>query len=141
MNKELLQKFLEKKGQIVTVDIEKPLKLRKGVAGQLIKRETKQARVGVDYSNIKEVKSSGREIGKLPYGEWEHFKYTILHNNRRQYRFSRLNDKIAAKRYFFNNKEISEEKAKELALASEFRENPATVFNVKEENIKEIRGI
>lgn len=135
----ILNKFLSRKGQICSLEIEKTLKLRKGISGRLIKREKTQARAGVNYSNIGEVKDSGREVSKLPYGEWEIFPHTIIHNGGRQYRFRSMQNAKKEIEYYLNGARITEDQARELALASQFNENKPIVFNVKEENIKDIK--
>ena len=135
MNK--LDKFLSKKGQICSLSISKPIKLRKGVTGSLFKIENIVARAGVNYGNIREVREAKIEPQALPWGHWKIFPHVIEHNGANYYRFSRLNNGKEEARYIYNGEEISKEKAKELALKREFSER-SIVFNVKEENLEEI---
>lgn len=137
MNK--LDKFLSKKGQICSLSINRVLKLRKGVSGSLLKKEKMQARAGVNYANINEVKTAGIEPKELPWGHWKIFPHVIEHNDTNYFRFSRLNGSGEKVKYVYNGKEITEEEAKELAPSSEFRSEKPIVFNVKEENLEEIR--
>lgn len=132
------EKFLSKRGQICSISITKPLKLRKEISGVLVKKSMVQARAGVNYKNIKEVKEAGVEPQKLPWGEWETFPHIIKHNDTLYFRFSHLNNSKKKVKYLYNGEEITEDKAKELALASEFRSDEPIVFNVKEENIESL---
>jgi len=134
----LLEKFLSRKGQICTIRMEKPLKVRKGFTGQLVKKESTQARAGVNYSNIGEIKDSNKEVQGLPYGEWEIFPYTIKHNGGRQYRFRSMENAKKEIEYFLDGIKIAKEEAEQVGLKSEFRDSRPIVFNVKEENLKEI---
>ena len=139
MSNAVKEKFLSKKGQICSLSISKPLKLRGGSTGVLVKKSRLQARAGVDYKNIKEVKGAGIEPQKLPWGEWEVFPHIIKHKEARYFRFSHLNGAKKKVEYLYNGEEITEEQAKALALASEFRSDEPIVFNVKEENLEEIK--
>ena len=134
-----LDKFLSKKGQICSLSISKTLKLRKGVEGSLLKKEKLIARAGVDYGNIREIREAKIEPQALPWGSWKIFPHIIEHNGANYYRFSRLNNGKEEVKYLYNGEEIPEEKAKELSLASEFKKEKPIVFNVKEENLEEIR--
>jgi hypothetical protein len=134
-----LDKFLSKRGQICSLSISKPLKLRKGVDGILSKQEKiTNVQAGVNYANMREVKEAGIVPKKLPYGEWKIFPHVIEHNGQNYYRFSSLTNTKKRVKYLYNGEEISEEKAQELALASEFKKESPIVFNVKEENLEEI---
>lgn len=146
MKQNLKQYFKSRKGQIVSLVTEKQLKLRKGIEGNLTKLSKFQARAGVNYDNIQNVKEA-RESGNLPsqnmglpWGEWDEFPYTIRHKGSLYYRFSALHNKNSPKSvsYLWNGQEISEEEAKAIALASEFKPSKSEVFNLKEENIREI---
>jgi hypothetical protein len=133
-----LDKFLSKRGQICSLSINRPLKLRKGIEGSLLKKQKViNVRAGVSYKNIKAIRESGIEPKKLPYGKWVKYPHIIEHNGGLQYRFSTLTNTEKHITYLYNGEEISEERARELAPAGEFGKTP-TVFNVKEENLEEI---
>ncbi len=137
MNK--LDKFLSKRGQICSLSINKPLKLRKGVDGILSKQERiTNVQAGVNYANMRVVKEAGITPQKLPWGTWKEFPHIIEHNGQNYYRFSSLTNTKKRVKYLYNGEEISEEQAQELALASEFKKESPIVFNVKEENLEEI---
>lgn len=134
-----LEKFLSKKGQICSLSINRPLKLRKGVSGSLFKKQQViNVRAGVSYKNIKAIREAGIEPKKLPYGKWVKYPHIIEHNGGLQFRFSTLTNTEKRVTYLYNGEEISEEKARELAPAGEFGKTPI-VFNVKEENLEEIK--
>ena len=101
-----------------------------------------QARAGVDYSHIKDVREQEREIQPLPWGEWEIFPHVIKHKGQRYFRLSSLNGGQKGKvEYYLDGKLVTEEEAKAIALASEFKskDEKLIVFNLKEENIDSIR--
>ena len=43
-------------------------------------------RTGIEFRNQKEVKESGKEVGSLPWGEWEAYPYAITHKGNRYLR-------------------------------------------------------
>jgi len=43
-------------------------------------------RTGIEFRNQKEVKESGKEVGSLPWGEWESYPYAITHKGNRYLR-------------------------------------------------------
>lgn len=43
-------------------------------------------RAGIEYRNQKEVIESGKEVGSLPWGEWESYPYAIGHKGTRYLR-------------------------------------------------------
>lgn len=139
MNNTKLEKFLSKKGQICSLSINRPLKLRKGVEGSLFKKQKiNNVRAGVSYKNIKAIREAGVEPKKLPYGEWKKYPHIIEYNGGLQYRFSTLTNTEKHITYLYNGEEVSEEKARELAPKGEFSETPI-VFNVKEDNLEDIK--
>lgn len=147
-----LETFLARKGQIVRLDVSRPLKVRAPYKGLLDLRKVTcnlKLRAGVDYDNMKSV-IEGRANGTkpaesqgLPWGEWKIFPHVITHKGSDYLRFSRLDGPNHAEtRYYLEGKEITKEEAKEIALASEFREGEDAmpdVLTYKAENVLDIR--
>lgn len=138
--------LMGRKGQIVTLVTERPLKVRKNQE-QITKRSTFQCRVGVTYDNIQAVKdkrANGElpaENAGLPWGEWVEFPYVIAHKGEYYLRCTMLrNAHRVAPTYTRNGVEISPAEAQLAALASEFRTGDDNdVFNVKVSSIREVR--
>lgn len=136
---QFLDTLMSRKGQIVTVQTVRPLKVRKGMP-EILKHSEFQCRVGVTYDNIGAVQEK-RESGELPaenqglpWGEWETFPYVIAHKGERYVRCTMLrNNFFRAPVFTVNGETISREDAERMALASEFRkdEDGPDVFNIK----------
>lgn len=146
-----LETFLERKGQIVRLDVARPLKTRAAFKGVDLRKVTcnLKLRAGVDYDNMKSV-MIGRATGEkpvenqgLPWGEWKIFPHVITHKGSDYLRFARLNGPNQAEtRFYVDGEEITKEQAMEMALASEFREGPDAmpdVLTYKAENVLDIR--
>ena len=145
MEKTLLEKFLSKKGQICSLEMEKKVKMKKGFTGEVTKRTKMTVRAGVNYDNINAVKD-GRESGELPaenaglpWGQWKVFPYVIEHNGKDYFRFSKLNGGKINQEFFLDGKPIEKSEIQEFALASEFKNSgDFEVFTVSEENVKDL---
>lgn len=142
---------MEKAGQFCDVDYKKVLKPRAAFRNASpIEKITcgMRLRAGISYDNIGAVieKRATGELPKenqgLPWGEWETYPYTILYKGKRYYRFSPVNNpnvKAPKVGYFQDNKEITEEQAREMALASEFDRPKVDTFPLPEDGILDIR--
>ena len=135
-----------KGGQFRTVDIERPLKVKKGVE-PITKKSTVSIRLGVAYDNIKDVQAK-RESGELPaenaglpWGEWLQYPYVIAHKGEQYLRCSlNKNGNPKPAQYFQNGIEITKEQAQAVAYASEFADkDDMDVFNLKASNIVTVR--
>ena len=146
-----LETFLARKGQIVRLDVSRELKTRAAFKGVDLRKVTcnLKLRAGVDYDNMKSV-IEGRANGTkpaesqgLPWGEWKIFPHVITHKGSDYLRFSRLDGLNQAEtRFYLDGAEITKEQAKEMALASEFREGADAmpdVLTYKAENVLDIR--
>jgi len=141
----MIQKLLTKKGQIATMTTERPMKVRKGQPS-IIKTSTFQARIGVDYNNIKAVKEK-RESGvlaavpqELPYGKWLVFPYIIETETDYQVRCSKFSSNFKPRTVYKRaGVEISKDEAAVACLASEFKENTSEVFNIKISSILDVK--
>jgi hypothetical protein len=139
--------FLARKGQIVTVETVRPLKVRKGMP-EILKHSTFQARVGVTYDNIGVVQEK-RESGELPaenqglpWGQWEIFPYVIAHKGEKYLRCTMLRNGFhRAPVFTVNGAEITRDEAQRMALASEFsdRDDGPDVFNIKLSSVRAVR--
>ena len=138
--------LLSRKGQIVTVETERPMKVRKGQEA-VTKRSEFQCRVGVNYDNIKAVqekRESGelpRENAGLPWGEWALFPYVITHKGEYYVRCTVLRNGFRkAAEYRRGDQVITKEEAQIACLASEFRDGDDNdVFNIKVSSIRSVR--
>lgn len=141
-----LDTLLSRKGQIVTVETERSMKVRKNQE-PILKQSEFQCRVGVNYDNIASVKE-GRANGEkpaenagLPWGEWVVFPYVIAHKGEYYVRCTvvRNNFRKAAK-FIRGGVEISKEEAQIACLASEFSEGGDNeVFNIKVSSIRSVK--
>ena len=135
---QLLDKLLARKGQIATFTTERPLKVRKNETA-ITKTSTFQARVGVDYDNIKAVqdkRANGElpaENAGLPWGTWAVFPYVIEHKGEFYFRCTRIrNNFIPKSTYARDGVQISKDEAQLAALASEFKDDDSNeVFTIK----------
>ena len=126
---DLILFLLSRKGQIVTVNARRKIKVRKSVSAIVEKESTFQAQVGVNYDNKQSVISK-RESGELPaenaglpWGQWEIFPYVISHNGKKYFRFSTVrNNFVPIVRYFVDGKETEKSEVVPLCLGSEFAE-------------------
>lgn len=146
MKKDFLPELLTKKGQIVTIVTERPMKVRKG-QDPIAKRSEFQCRIGVEYDNIKKVQEK-RETGELPekngglpWGEWVDYPYTITHKDEMYLRCTLLRNMTGKEPvYTRNNEVITKEEAKAASLASEFApKTDMDIFNIKVSSILEVR--
>lgn len=124
-----IEYLMGRKGQIVTITAIRSMKTRKGVLGEILKRSTFQAQVGINYDNkatVKEKRESGElpaENAGLPWGKWETYPYVIEHNGKRYFRFYTVKNDFQRKvSYFLNGAEVAKETIESLCLSSEFRE-------------------
>ena len=149
MNKNILEKFLSKRGQIAVIEFARPLKTRKEFAHLCIEKNVTMAvRCGITYDNINNVIEK-REAGDLPavnqglkWGKWVEGleNYVIEHKGNEYLRFATLPNGKNERIFTLNGKQVTAEEIKPFCLASEFAEkDDMDVFNVKAENVKDIR--
>lgn len=139
-NEEILEKIRElKKGTYLTLTKQKIL------AEGLVKETDMRIRFGVSYQNLKI--NEGRQVGSLPWGQWVEGLENICIEHKGNYylRVTSTNpenpdegDDILANRYLFNGKEITKEKAIEIAGEKPFKSHASAVYNIKFENIVRI---
>ncbi len=154
-----LSTFLSRKGQIVTVGWQRPMKTRGGVFADVEKRVETQARAGVTYDHMKAVvtkRATGElpEVNQgLPWGRWavfagqSLFPHVIAHTpkgasgERHYLRFSNLPGAPISVKYFRDGQPISSAEARALTYASEWQGEGETkdVFNVRADYIQFIR--
>lgn len=141
-----VEALLSKKGQIVTMTTQRPMKVRKGQP-VIDKTSTFQCRVGVIYDNIAAVKQK-REDGRLPaenaglpWGQWAQFPHLIEHKGEYYLRCTVLRNNVPGSvKYIQNGIEITKDQAKAACLASEFREGDDNdVFTVKVSSVVSAR--
>ena len=148
MNKDqMLALLMTRKGQIVTVKTERPVKMKKNQPAYT-KTSEFQCRVGVNYDNIAVVKE-GRADGTLPaenaglpYGEWLEFPYTIAHKGDIHIRCTMLKNNFRKSAVFMlDGVVVDKEVVQAGALASEFKESTGdnAVFNIKLSNLLEVK--
>lgn len=138
--------LLSRKGQIVTVKTQRPVKMKKGQPA-VMKTSEFQCRVGVNYDNIKAVQDK-RESGELPkenaglpWGEWALFPYVIQHKGEYYVRCTVLNNGFRkAPVYTMDGIVVDKAAVQAIALASEFREGDDNeVFNIKLSSVLEVK--
>jgi hypothetical protein len=147
MNKEqMLALLMTRKGQIVTVKTERPVKVKKNQPAYT-KTSEFQCRVGVNYDNIATVKE-GRADGTLPaenaglpWGEWIDFPYTIGHKGDTYIRCTMLNNGFHRAPVFqLDGQVVDKETVKAAALSSEFKEgSDNAVFTIKLSSLLEVK--
>lgn len=143
----MLEFLMSRKGQIVTVKTERPVKMKKGQP-VVIKTSEFQCRVGVNYDNVavvKEARENGdlpAENAGLPWGEWIEFPYTIGHKGETYIRCTMANSKFRREPVFtlIDGTVIEKAKVKLGALASEFKEGAEKiVFNIKLSSLLDVK--
>ena len=144
---EMLDLLMSRKGQIVTVKTQRPVKMKKDQPA-VTKTSEFQCRVGVNYDNIKVVKE-GRASGELPaenaglpWGEWIDFPYTIGHKGETYVRCTMLDNSFRRAPVFMlaDGTVVDKEFVKSKALASEFKEgDESVVFNIKLSSLLEVK--
>lgn len=143
----MLEFLMSRKGQIVTVKTERPVKMKKGQP-IVIKTSEFQCRVGVNYDNVavvKEARENGdlpAENAGLPWGEWIEFPYTIGHKGETYIRCTMANSKFRREPVFtlIDGTVIEKAKVKLGALASEFKEGAEKiVFNIKLSSLLDVK--
>ena len=143
---EHLKTILSRKGQLVTVKTQRPMKVRKGQE-PVVKHSEFQCRVGVNYDNIaavKEKRAEGQlpaENQGLPWGEWVEFPYVIHHKGEYYVRCTVVRNNFRkAPTFTVHGVEITKEEAQVMCLASEFREGDDNdVFNIKVSSIVDVK--
>jgi hypothetical protein len=141
-----LTALMSRKGQIVTVTTERPMKVRKG-QDPIQKASEFQCRVGVNYDNIKAVQekradgSLPQENAGLPWGEWADFPYVITHKGEYYVRCTVLRNGFRrTPTYTSMGQEITREAAQIACLASEFKDGDDNeVFNIKISSIRSVK--
>ena len=141
-----LNTLTSRKGQIVTIQTTRAMKVRKG-QDPIQKSSEFQCRVGVNYDNIQAVKDKRAEgilpaeNAGLPWGEWVDFPYFIAHKGEYYVRCTVLrNAHRKAPSYTQNGQEITKEQAAVMCLASEFRDSDDNdVFNIRVSSIRSVK--
>lgn len=141
-----LDTLLSRRGQIVTVVTERPMKMRKAQP-QILKLSEFQCRVGVNYDRIKAVQAKRTEgvlpadNAGLPWGEWAVFPYVITHKGEYYVRCTVLrNSHRNTAEYRLGDQVITREAAETACLASEFRNSDHNdVFNIRVSSIRTVR--
>jgi hypothetical protein len=115
------------KGQFVSVTFTSKVKPKAAFKEvSLTKRTQGVFRAGVNYANLKPVLegiASGErgEVGSLPWGVWEHFPYTITHNEQRYIRLYPTDNCHLKVQYFADGVEISREAFKGYLMPSDVK--------------------
>lgn len=145
--KNLLEIFLAKRGQFLSVTWERPVKKLKAFDSVNIQKrvEAHSVRAGINYDLINNVQEK-RENGELPavnqglpWGEWEIFPHIIKHKGNRYFRFSTAQNSSFKREFLLDGKPVDFETVAPMLQASEKQEkNELDVFNVKEESIREM---
>lgn len=141
-----LDTLTSRKGQIVTINTTRRMKVRKG-QDPINKSSEFQCRVGVTYDNIQAVKDKRadgtlpKENQGLPWGEWVDFPYFIAHKGEYYVRCTVLRNAFRkAPSFTRGGIEISKEEAQIACLASEFSGGDDNdVFNIKVSSITAVK--
>lgn len=144
---QMLELLMSRRGQIVTVKTQRPVKMKRGQP-EVFKASEFQCRVGVNYDNIAVVKE-GRATGELPaenaglpWGEWLEFPYTIGHKGETYVRCTLLNNGFRRAPVFTlaDGTVVDRETVRAGALASEFKDgDDSVVFNIKVSSLVEVK--
>ena len=143
---EILQLLNKKRGTIATLTTLRAMKVRKGME-PIQKLSTFQARVGVEYDNIKAVqdkRANGElpaENQGLPWGEWYDYPHIIEHKGEYYYRCTRVRNQFVPQvTYLQHGVEITKESAEIQCLASEFRgDTDNEVFTIKVASLQAVK--
>jgi hypothetical protein len=143
---EILQLLNKRRGTIATLTTLRAMKVRKDKE-PIEKLSTFQARVGVEYDNIKAVqdkRASGelpQENQGLPWGQWYDYPHIIEHKGEYYYRCTRVRNNFQSQvTYLRNGQEISRQEAEQDCLASEFRgDTDNEVFTIKVASLQAVK--
>lgn len=138
-----------KKGSLMRLSIERPVKTYKSYDGRPITKTTEATvRLGIKYDNMKavaEMRETGeipKNNGGLPYGRWEIPQYVIENKGTYYLRCYVMPHTRIKTRYFIGGLEVSKEFALQYCLKSESnRGNNTGCMDIKFENIREISCI
>jgi transcription elongation factor GreA-like protein len=93
-------------------------------------------RTGIEYRNQKEVKESGKEVGSLPWGEWETYPYLITHKGNRYLRlYIGQSMKVI---YFVDGVKVSANVAKQMLPKTKPSQKPLCI-TVKESGLVSLK--
>jgi hypothetical protein len=143
---EVLQLLNKKRGTIATLTTLRAMKVRKDKE-PIQKLSTFQARVGVEYDNIKAVQDK-RASGELPaqnqglpWGQWYDYPHIIEHKGEYYYRCTRVRNQFVPQVTFLRNGiEITKAEAEQDCLASEFRDGDDNeVFTIKVASLQQVK--
>ena len=149
---DILTELLNKKGQIATIKIRRPLKTRKEFSKiKIIKESVMQIRCGINYDNINKVKEA-RYIGDLPAQNeglssnliWSIYPYLLKNTktNKSYFRFYTVNNNfVPSIKYILDKEEVTKDDIKQFVLASEISDHKGdkTCFNIEVNKIVEVR--
>lgn len=132
-NEEILNKVVAlKKGAYVK------LIKTKDLPNGIVKYTSMIIRVGVDYANMKVNK--GKEIGKLPWGQWlkDYEGLVITHKDNYYLRIATTYVHSSISTFKQNGVEISKEQAMEQIGSAVNGSKQSDVYNIKFSNIEQI---
>ena len=135
------------KGSFISVELERPAKVLKGVTQAIVKQTKMVARLGINYDNMQQTQDK-RESGEapaqnagLPWGEWDVYPYVIKHKGEKYLRM--YADKHQVKTtYLVNGIETPKNELKSILQSSEFKaiddNTTQLTMTVKADTIKSI---
>lgn len=147
--KNLIEKFLSRKGQFAGILWNRPVKTRKEFAHLTVTKSVRcVAQVGVNYDNrasVQEARESGAlpaENAGLPWGQWEIFPFIVAHKGAQYLRIYPVSGRSPRVVYRVNGSIVSPDTVREMALASEFPSaprEPFTCFTVRADSVTAVR--
>ena len=149
---DILTELLNKRGQIATIKIRRPLKTRKEFSKiKIIKESIMQVRCGLNYDHLSKV-CDDRYSGNLPSQnqglpanlKWLTFPFLLrnVKTNKSYFRFYTVNNNfVPSIKYILDKEEVTKDDIKQFVLASEISEHKGdkTCFNIEVNKIVEVR--
>ena len=141
-------RFFNCKGQFLSVSFTSEVKPKASFKNVKLTKQTEGVfRAGINFENLSVVKEgieSGErgEVQSLPWGTWEHFPYTILHNDQRYIRLYPTENAHLKVQYLVDGVQVDKEVFKTYLIASDVKrmesgERPLVICP-KESNIIKI---
>ena len=119
-----------------TIELVKTKDFGKGI----IKETSMTVELGVEYKTLVEAKEyEAKESHSLPWGHWLEGYENLIIEHKDTYYLRVANPKTVGSRYVIDGVETDSETAEKLIPASKLKSSESKIYNIKFDNIKEIK--
>lgn len=135
MNREDILNIINEKRN-GTIELVKTKDFGKGI----IKETSMTVELGVEYRTLVEAKEyAAKEKHSLPWGHWLEGYENLIIEHKDSYYLRVANPSVTGSRYVIDGVETDPETAEKLIPASKLKSSESKIYNIKFENIKEIK--